>query len=161
MRAHDKEVCGNEKPVCINIISQLRALLHCVDLMHCAPKSSWVATAGGQTHPQPDLSSPCIGLHECKLSLPLDFRAPQRPVQALWKWNEQIWDLCLKYNLDIPNGTYWGTLTWLWATWPKPSPRVPSLLWYFVLRWSNKIFSFSFERIIKEAGRDGRHNQHL
>lgn len=96
--------------------------------------------------------------HECQLSPPMDFRAPQRPLQAPWKWNEQSLALCLKYSPAIWKGVPWDLLIWCGPHGHSPRHRL-SLLQYFVSSWSKQDSSFSFERAVKEAWRDGRNNQ--
>lgn len=132
--------------------------MSCRAQVQLAPQGSWVASTGMQICPQPSLSSPHSCQHECQLSPPVDFRAPRRPVQSLWKWNEQSLALCLKYSPAIPKGAPWDPLIWCAPRGQSPHHRL-SLLQYFVSGWSKQDSSLSFERAIKEAWRDGRNNQ--
>lgn len=95
---------------------------------------------------------------ECQLAPPMDFRAPQRPAQALWKWNEQSWALCLKYSPAIPKGVpcnpSFGVV------------HVDKVLITGSLCCSalcqvaaSRILPSPLKRTIKEAWRDGRNNQ--
>lgn len=106
MRASDKETHGNEKPSCINIITQLWAFLGRVALMPC---SSPGQLGGKRRRADTSTARPVPPVQRTAwmqaFSSP-GLQSSPKAHPALWKRNEQSLHLCLKRSLAIPKGAW-------------------------------------------------------